>query len=96
MNTSTRIFEFLNGMTFNLPVQWVALVLGFLALCLIWGRFKLGLMVGFGSFVYWGVRANLPNLLYLMDGNVAAVIGGILVAISMSFLILNALLDESL
>ena len=70
-------------------------MLGVLALCMIWGRYKLGILAAFGSFIYWGYKANFLGMVHYMEKNMIALLGGIFVVLSMSFLILMTLFEES-
>jgi len=96
MTTSTSLTDLWNGMAFSLPFQSVALVLGILMLCMVWGRFKLGLVTAFGTFMYWAFQANLLGMLRLMEENMVAMLAGIFVVLSLSILILMTLFEENL
>ncbi|MFQ5481245.1 MAG: hypothetical protein ACE5ER_00700 [Nitrospinaceae bacterium] len=95
MNTPLAFTELWSGMAFSLPVKYVALVLGFLVLCMVWGKFKLGVVTAMGSFVYWGVEAKQDGAFQYMEGSTIGILVSIFVVLTMSILVLVALFDET-
>ena len=94
MMTGMNLDGIWNGVSFSLPMTYWALALGALALCLIWGRYKLGLAWAFGVLVYWGFLANRTGIMKFIEGDSMGMLAAVFVGLSMVLLAMVALIEE--
>lgn len=61
-------YEIVAGKEFAVPLLEVIVFVIFNSLCLLFGRFRLGLMISYCFVFYWGFIFNLEYFVNMLDG----------------------------
>jgi hypothetical protein len=64
MNTGISLLQFFSEKDFSVPVWEVALLILINSICILLGRYKLGLFISYFFVFYWGFMLNRP---YFID-----------------------------
>ena len=55
-------------LTLSVPMPQLATVFAIIGLCLLIGRAKVGLLIGYFACLYWGYIGNMPTLIETFGG----------------------------
>jgi hypothetical protein len=64
MKTGISLLQFFSDKEFSVPVWEVALLVFINSICILFGRYKLGLFISYFFVFYWGFMLNRP---YFVD-----------------------------
>jgi len=64
MNTAISLLQFFSDKEFSVPVWEVAILVFINSICILLGRYKLGLFISYFFVFYWGFMLNRP---YFVD-----------------------------
>jgi uncharacterized membrane protein len=86
MDTLSGMEKFIVGQSFAVPMLHVVLVMAFFSICVIWGKFRIGLLGTYFLFLYWGFIANGAGLIKALDMGTTGLALFVLTGISMVFI----------
>ncbi len=87
--------EFLNGLSFSIPFNYVLLIVGIMALTIIWGKHKLGLLAVAGAFFLWAVEAHSTGVVQMIQSSSTGMLAALSIVLSMSILVVMVFKDHS-
>ncbi len=86
--------EFLSGLSFSIPFNYVLLIVGIMSLTIIWGKHKLGLLAVAGTLVLWAVEANSAGVVQMIQNSSTGMLAALSIVLSMSILVVMVFKDQ--
>jgi hypothetical protein len=68
MDLLNSFYEFFSGKEFSIPLWEVIAFVIFNTICLLFGRYRLGLVISYSFVFYWGFIFNMDNFVSMLDG----------------------------
>ncbi|QPJ63278.1 MAG: hypothetical protein G3M70_15905 [Candidatus Nitronauta litoralis] len=86
--------DILTGLSFSIPFNYVLLITGIMALALIWGKRKLGLLAVAGIFILWAIETHSVGVVKFVQESSIGMLAALSIVLSMSVLVFMVFKDQ--
>lgn len=86
--------DILNGLSFSIPFNYLLLIVGIMALAVIWGKHKLGLVAVASAFLILGIEANSTGVVKMIQESSTGMLAALSIVLSMSVLVVMVFKDQ--